>query len=92
MCIINCKSTCLTLFVKEVNFLTGRWRPLVELPASAAPRQTERVQEGPGYHRTQAVHGRRERTQEVGQTEAGYGALSAPTVVLLVVYVTADIY
>ena len=55
----------------------------MELPAPAAPRQTERVQEGPGYNRTQAVHGRRERAQEVGQTEAGYGALPAPTVVLL---------
>ena len=29
---------------------------------------------------------------QVGQTEAGYGALPAPTVVLLVVYVTVDIY
>lgn len=55
----------------------------MELPAPAAPRKTERVQEGPGYNSTQAVHGRRERTQEVGQTEAGYGALPAPTVVLL---------
>ena len=64
----------------------------MELPAPTAPRQTECVQEGSGYNRTQAVHGRGERTQEVGQTEAGYGALPAPTVVLLVVYVTVDIY
>ena len=64
----------------------------MELPAPAAPRQTERVQEGPGYNRTQAVHGRGERTQEVGQTEAGYGALQTPTVVLLVVYVTVDFF
>ena len=55
----------------------------MELPAPAAPRQTERVQEGPGYYRTQAVHGRGERTQEVGQTEARYGALPTPAVVLL---------